>query len=63
MMTFYEYVKIKEGLWLNDKNAIVGLSRVPPPQTPPRKKQTVAATLKPKAISPIAPINKWPSQK
>ena len=36
MMTFTEYVAMREGLWLNDKNAIVGLSKIAPP-TPPKK--------------------------
>jgi hypothetical protein len=36
MKTFAEYVAMQEGLWLNDKNAVVGLSRTAPP-TPPRK--------------------------
>ncbi len=55
MMTFYEYVKLKEGLWLNDKNAIVGLSRLPPPPTPPKKKKLVAALPKPIVPIPSAP--------
>jgi hypothetical protein len=36
MKTFAEYVAMQEGLWLNDKNAVVGLSRTAPP-TPPKK--------------------------
>ena len=35
-MTFAECYKYREGLWLNDKNAIVGLSKIAPP-TPPKK--------------------------
>jgi hypothetical protein len=38
MMTFEDYIQMRadEGLWLNDKNAVVGLSRTAPP-TPPKK--------------------------
>lgn len=36
MKTFYEYIICYEGLWLNDKNAVVGLSRTVPPR--PRQK-------------------------
>jgi hypothetical protein len=46
MMTFSEYVKIKEGLWLNDKNALPGLSRLNT-LPPPKKKKSVAALPKP----------------
>ncbi|KAJ3082379.1 hypothetical protein HK102_001741 [Quaeritorhiza haematococci] len=44
MMTFAEYCRYREGLWLNDKNAVVGLSKIAPPE--PRKKP------KPKPIAP-----------
>ena len=30
VMTFAEYVAMREGLWLNDKNAIAGVSKTPP---------------------------------
>lgn len=36
MITFAEYVAMREGLWLNDKNAVVGLSKMAPPK-PPKK--------------------------
>jgi hypothetical protein len=28
MMTFTEYLQFREGLWLNDKKALLGLSRL-----------------------------------
>jgi hypothetical protein len=30
MMTFHEWLTMREGLWLNDKNAVIGLSRLNP---------------------------------
>jgi hypothetical protein len=30
MMTFVEYVRMREGLWLADKNAVPGMSNVNP---------------------------------
>ena len=30
MMTFHEWLAMREGLWLNDKNAVIGLSRLNP---------------------------------
>lgn len=36
MLTFLEFLAIQEGMWLNDKLAIPGLSATPPP-TPPKK--------------------------
>ena len=30
MKTFHEWLAMREGLWLNDKNAVIGLSRVNP---------------------------------
>jgi hypothetical protein len=48
MMKFSEFVQIKEGLWLNDKKAIVGLSRLPPAaQLLPKKRQSAPDVLKP----------------
>jgi hypothetical protein len=39
MKTFAEYVAMREGLWLNDKNAIAGISKTPPPE-PARPRPT-----------------------
>jgi hypothetical protein len=30
MTTFHEWLAMREGLWLNDKNAVIGLSRLNP---------------------------------
>ncbi|MFO0903216.1 MAG: hypothetical protein U0939_09465 [Pirellulales bacterium] len=30
MKTFHEWLAMREGLWLNDKNAVIGLSRLNP---------------------------------
>jgi hypothetical protein len=30
MKTFQEWLAMREGLWLNDKNAVIGLSRLNP---------------------------------
>lgn len=39
MISFYEYLKLNrqnEGLWLNDKNAVLGRSKIaPPPEAVP----------------------------
>lgn len=53
MMTFMQFMEMRaaEGLWLNDKNAVVGLSRIAPP-TPPKKTRP---TTPPKIKSPHVP--------
>lgn len=30
MKTFQEWLAVREGLWLNDKNTVIGLSRLNP---------------------------------
>ncbi|WP_406700731.1 hypothetical protein V5E97_18230 [Singulisphaera sp. Ch08] len=30
MKTFYECLAMREGLWLNDKNAVIGMSNINP---------------------------------
>ncbi|MFN7804679.1 MAG: hypothetical protein ACK5TO_11720 [Planctomycetaceae bacterium] len=30
MKTFQEWLAIREGLWLNDKNAVIGMSNINP---------------------------------
>lgn len=47
MMTFAEYVAMREGLWLNDKNAVVGLSKIAPPKPPKKTKPTPTPKIKP----------------
>ena len=36
--TFADYVLWREGLWMNDDNAIVGLSKLPRPKPPKKQK-------------------------
>ena len=40
MMTFQEWLAIREGLWLNDDKAVEGLSKLsqPKPKKPPQRK-------------------------
>jgi hypothetical protein len=45
MMTFSEYVRLREGLWLNDKNALPGMSRLT--ALPKRKKSKQSVVVKP----------------
>lgn len=49
MLTFMQYIEMRatEGLWLNDKNAVVGLSRIVPPTPPKRTKATSTPKIKP----------------
>lgn len=47
MRTFAEYVAMREGLWLNDKNAVVGLSKIAPPKPPKTARPTPMPKIKP----------------
>ena len=52
MTTFIEYIKMaemraSEGRWLNDKNAVVGISKTPPPKPPKTAKPTPPPKIKP----------------
>jgi len=40
MMTFQEWLAIREGLWLSDEKAVEGLSKLPQPKPkkPPQRK-------------------------
>ena len=53
-MTFSEYVQYREGLWLNDKNALPGMSKLNslPTRATPRKAKPVAPL---RAVVPKAP--------
>ena len=56
MMSFSEYVKMRtanEGLWLNDKNAVVGLSRTAPPKPPKKTRPPAPAKVKPVPVKPV----------
>lgn len=52
-MTFSEYVRLREGLWLNDKNALPGMSRLN--TLPTRKASKQSATVKTIHASPSVP--------
>ena len=64
MKTFREWLAMREGLWLNDKNAVVGMSNINPllqkkakvkPLKLPKAKLGVVKTPKPfKAMLPAA---------
>lgn len=54
-MTFSEYVQIREGLWLNDKNALPGMSRL---NSLPTK--TKSNKPKPLALKPTRPLARKP---
>jgi len=58
MMNFSEFVRIKEGLWLNDKNAVVGLSRMKPPA--PLPKQSSVPNRRLKSLLPTADATTLP---
>jgi hypothetical protein len=49
MMKFMQYIEMRvmEGLWLNDKNAIVGLSKIVPPKPPKTARPTTPPKIKP----------------
>jgi hypothetical protein len=51
-MTFGEYCQYREGLWLNDKNAVVGLSKIAPPKPPKKTRQPAPPRIKPVAAPP-----------
>jgi len=51
MMTFAEYVAMREGLWLNDKNAIEGISKTPPPKPPKTARPTPPPKIKPPHVA------------
>lgn len=53
MMTFNEYVSMREGLWLNDKNAVVGLSKIAPPKPPKTARPTPPPKIKPVPAKPV----------
>ncbi len=60
MRTFAEYCQdrqYREGLWLNDKNAIVGLSRIAPPTPIKKTKPPTLPKIKPVRMpAPAKPV-------
>jgi hypothetical protein len=50
MMSFSEYVEMRtanEGLWLNDKLAVPGISKIMPPKPPKKTRPTPMPKIKP----------------
>jgi hypothetical protein len=43
LLKFKEWLAMREGLWLADKNAVAGMSRIDPLAAGPTKAKTVAA--------------------
>ena len=55
MMTFHEWLAVREGLWLNDKNAVIGLSRLNPlPKDSAVNKSLAKGPAKAKAMPGVA---------
>ena len=59
-MTFAEYMRIPEGLWLNDKNALPGMSRLNP--LPAHLKRRKPVAMSPKVTLPKLPKASWQNQ-
>jgi hypothetical protein len=49
MMTFMQYMEMRatEGLWLNDKNAVPGMSKIIPPSPPKKSRSTAPPKIRP----------------
>jgi hypothetical protein len=55
MKTFHEWLAMREGLWLNDKNAVIGLSRLNPlPKNSAVSKSLAKGPAKAKAMPGVA---------
>jgi len=55
MKTFHEWLAVREGLWLNDKNAVIGLSRLNPlPKDSAVNKSLAKGPAKAKAMPGVA---------
>jgi hypothetical protein len=55
MKTFHEWLAMQEGLWLNDKNAVIGLSRLNPlPKNSAVNKSLAKGPAKAKAMLGVA---------
>jgi hypothetical protein len=57
--TFQEWLAIREGLWLNDKNAVIGLSRLNPLPKNSAVNKSLAKGAKAKAATPLATFKPW----
>lgn len=55
MMTFQKYCEMRanEGLWLNDKLAVVGLSKIAPPKPPRKARPTPTPKIKPPHVPKV----------
>jgi hypothetical protein len=61
MKTFHEWLAMREGLWLNDKNAVIGLSRLNPlPKASAVNKSLAKGPAKVKAMLGVAPATPKP---
>jgi hypothetical protein len=61
MKTFHEWLAMREGLWLNDKNAVIGLSRLNPlPKNSAVKKSLAKGPKHAKAMLGVAPATPKP---
>jgi hypothetical protein len=55
MKTFHEWLAMREGLWLNDKNAVIGMSRLNPlPKNSAVNKSLAKGPAKAKAMPGVA---------
>ncbi|QDU38260.1 hypothetical protein Mal4_25870 [Maioricimonas rarisocia] len=54
LMTFQEWLAIREGLWLNDEKAVEGLSKLPQPKPkkPSQRKPQVRPVLPKSLLAP-----------
>jgi hypothetical protein len=58
MKTFHEWLAVREGLWLNDKNAVIGLSRLNP--LPKNSAVNKSLAKKPKPAKPMLGVGATP---
>lgn len=66
MMTFQDWLAIREGLWLNDDKAVKGLSKLPQPKPkkPPQRKPLMQAVRPAKPqVRPLLPKFSVPPKK
>ncbi|WP_166831927.1 hypothetical protein [Thalassoroseus pseudoceratinae] len=58
MMTFQEWLAIREGLWLNDDKAVEGLSKLPQPKPKkPAQRKSLTQAVRPAKpqVRPVLP--------
>jgi hypothetical protein len=62
-MTFKQFLELDEGMWLPDKNAVPGMSRINPfPATHARLKRIMPKPVKPPKLFPptVRPVGSLP---